>query len=642
MKNKLFSEIAALNKNRANEEFTVEEYLNLCKKDKMAYATAAERMLAAIGEPEIVDTSKDSRLKIIFQGRKIKVYPAFKQFYGIELDIEAIVGFFKHAAQGLEESKQILFLLGDVGSGKSTMADVLKKLMEVYPIYVLAAEDGTISPVNDNPLGLFIEHLSLLKDEYGISSRYLPKTLSPWALKRLNHDYKGDITKFKVIKVYPSYTNQVAIAKTEPLDDNNADIGVLIGKVNMRQLQWFSQNDPDAYNFSGALCKGNRGITEMAEMYKANIKTLNPLLEASQSHTFNGLEQIGAIPFDGIIISHSNKSEWAKFKGDKKNEALLDRIFLVKIHYALRWEEEVKIYQKMLQDSDLADKPIAAKTLEILAKWSVLTRLEEIENSNLNSKLRVYNGENIKNEDNRALPYAVYRDKATQDEGLSGSGVRNAFKLLAAVYNHYTEEVSADPKTLFFLLSQQIVKDQLGDELQKKYLGFIDEWLEPKYVEFLGDQIQTAYIENNHYAQSVFDRYYALASAWVEDSDYPDPLTGVNLDRDKINKELSIIEKAAAIGDPKDFRGEIVHYILKRKAEGVHVRWDSYKKLSEVIQKSVFKNMKDLLPIISFSDKENGEDELAHKKFVDNMVKMGYTVFQVKNLVTYYMEKQHS
>jgi serine protein kinase len=132
------------------DEMSLEEYLDLCRKDSGVYATAAERMLAAIGEPELIDTRLDQRLSRIFSNRLIKRYPAFAEFYGLEDAISQIVAFFRHAAQGLEEKKQILYLLGPVGGGKSSIAERLKQLMERRPIYALKG-----SPVNESPLGLF-------------------------------------------------------------------------------------------------------------------------------------------------------------------------------------------------------------------------------------------------------------------------------------------------------------------------------------------------------------------------------------------------------------------------------------------------------------------------------------------------------
>src|SRR5438270_250144 len=163
-------------------EMSLEEYLELCKREPGAYASAAERMLAGIGEPELVDTRNDQRLSRIFGNRTIRRYPAFREFYGMEEAIEQIVSFFKHAAQGLEEKKQILYLLGPVGGGKSSIAERLKTVMEQIPFYSLKG-----SPVNESPLGLFNndEDAPLLESQYGIPRRYTQRVMSPWAVKRL-------------------------------------------------------------------------------------------------------------------------------------------------------------------------------------------------------------------------------------------------------------------------------------------------------------------------------------------------------------------------------------------------------------------------------------------------------------------------
>ncbi len=214
------------------EEYSIEEFLEICKKDKSAYASAPERLLMAIGEPEIIDTSTDARLSRLFSNRVVARYPAFHDFYGMEDAIEQIVSYLKHAAQGLEECKQVLYLLGPVGGGKSSIAEKLKYLMQQVPIYSIKG-----SPVNDHPLALFDpnEDAELLEKEYGIKPRYLKTVMSPWAAKRLS-EFNGDISQFRVVKRYPSILNQVAIAKTEPGDENNQDISALVGKVDIRQL----------------------------------------------------------------------------------------------------------------------------------------------------------------------------------------------------------------------------------------------------------------------------------------------------------------------------------------------------------------------------------------------------------------------
>jgi serine protein kinase len=245
---------------RREADMSLAEYLEGCRDDPMMYASAPERLLAAIGEPEMVDTSKDARLGRIFMNRTIRVYPAFPEFYGMEETIERIVGFFRHAAQGLEERKQILYLLGPVGGGKSSLSERLKALMEAHPVYVLKAGND-VSPVFESPLGLFDPEAMgpLLEDRYGIPRRRLTRFMSPWCVKRLD-EFGGDISRFRVIRVNPSRLRQIAIAKTEPGDENNQDISSLVGKVDIRKLELHAQNDPDAYSYSGGLNRANQGI----------------------------------------------------------------------------------------------------------------------------------------------------------------------------------------------------------------------------------------------------------------------------------------------------------------------------------------------------------------------------------------------
>ena len=306
----LFKMLAEEQKNLQQESYTIQTYLDMCKSDKLLYASAAERMLLAIGEPELVNTHKDTRLSRIFHNRTIKRYPAFDDFYGMEEAIERIVGYFTHSAQGLEEKKQILYLLGPVGGGKSSLAERLKELIQKFPIYVLADADGNLSPVFESPLNLFNkeQYGAVLEKEYNIPKRYLTDVLSPWAIKRLK-EYGNDKTKFTVVRVFPSKLEQIGVIKTEPGDDNNQDISNLVGKTNIRMLEHFDQNDPDSYSFSGALCRGNQGIMEFVEMFKAPIKMLHPLLTATQEGNYVGTEGISAIPFNGVVLAHSNESE---------------------------------------------------------------------------------------------------------------------------------------------------------------------------------------------------------------------------------------------------------------------------------------------------------------------------------------------
>ncbi|WP_372871834.1 PrkA family serine protein kinase [Shewanella sp.] len=630
---------------KLEEEYSLQEFLEICKQDKSAYATAAERLLLAIGDPELIDTSKNPVLSRIFSNRLISRYPAFKDFFGMEDAIEQIVAYLKHSAQGLEEAKQILYLLGPVGGGKSSLAEKLKALMQKVPIYVLSA-DGVRSPVNDHPFCLFDadEDGKLLQSEYEIPARYLKSIMSPWAVKRL-HDFGGDISRFKVVKVFPSVLDQIAVAKTEPGDENNQDISSLVGKVDIRQLEHFAQNDADAYSYSGALCRANQGLMEFVEMFKAPIKVLHPLLTATQEGNYNGTEGLSALPFGGIILAHSNESEWSSFKNNKNNEAFLDRVYIVKVPYCLRVTEEIQIYKKLIQNSELTQAPCAPGTLETLAQFSVLSRLKVPENSSIYSKMRVYDGESLKDTDPKAKSYQEYRDYAGVDEGMNGLSTRFAFKILSRVFNFDHTEIAANPVHLFYVLEKQIEAEQFPGETAERYLEFLKGYLIPKYVEFIGKEIQTAYLESySEYGQNIFDRYVTYADFWIQDQEYRDPETGQLFDRSALNAELEKIEKPAGISNPKDFRNEIVNFVLRARAnnEGKNPNWTSYEKLRTVIEKKMFSNTEDLLPVISFNAKTSTDDQRKHDDFVNRMMEKGYTKKQVRLLSEWYLRVRKS
>ena len=637
----IFSNYQERYEDTEEEEYSLKEYLEICKKDPTAYATAAERLLLAIGEAEHVDTSRDPRLSRIFSNKIIKRYPEFDDFYGMEECIEQIVSFFKHAAQGLEEKKQILYLLGPVGGGKSSLAEKLKELMEKVPFYSLKG-----SPVQEIPLGLFnpAEDAQILKEEYGIPDRYLGSIMSPWAAKRLK-EFNGDISQFRVIRQRPSILNQIAISKTEPGDENNQDISALVGKVDIRKLEEFRQNDPDAYSFSGGLCHSNQGILEFVEMFKAPIKVLHPLLTASQEANYNGTESIGSIPFDGIVLAHSNEAEWQSFKNNKNNEAFIDRVYIVKVPYCLQVTEEVEIYQKLLRNSSLNDSPCAPDTLTMLAQFTILTRLIDPENSSIYSKMRIYDGENLKDVDPKAKSIQEYRDNAGVDEGMDGLSTRFAFKILSKVFNFDASEVAANPVHLLYVLEKQIEQEQFPGELRDKYMNFLKEFLAPRYIEFIGKEIQTAYLESySQYGQNIFDRYITYADLWIQDQDFRNPETGENLDHGALNDELEKIEKPAGISNPKDFRHEVVNFVLRARASnnGKNPAWNSYEKLRLVIEKNMFSSTEDLLPVISFNPKASTEDQDKHKDFVGRMTDYGYTEKQVRLLSEWYLRVRKS
>lgn len=621
-----------------DEVMSLEEYLNLCKADPTVYASPAARMLKAIGEPTKIDTKNDQRLSKIFGNKVIKIYPAFKEFYGMEETIENIVSYFTHSAQGLEESKQVLYLLGPVGGGKSSLAERLAELIENVPTYVI-----TDSPVFESPLNLFTpkhKYAQQLYDEYGIPESALRTVPSPWALEKLR-EFKGDVTKFKVSKLYPSRLKQQCVARIEPGDENNQDISSLVGELDIRKIEEFQQNHPFAYNFSGGLNRGNNGLVEMVEMFKTPIKMLHPLLTATQDRQYIGTKAIGRIPFDGIIMAHSNESEWQQFKNNKTNEAFLDRVYIVKVPYVMRVDEEVKIYEKLLRNSELAKASRAPGTLELLAQFCVMSRIKEPENSTLFSKMRVYNGENVKNDDPKAKPLQEYRDEAGVDEGMEGLSTRFAFKVLSKTFN-FTDEIAADPIHLMHVLRTDIEQEQFNADKEAALIDVLDGTLVEKYKDFLEKDIRASFLDSfDDLCQNVFETYFYYADAWCSDSEYRDPATGSMFDRDELNAELEKTEKAAGIVSSKDFRSDVTMFVVRYKAghQGAMPKWNEFEKMRQVVEKKVLNSTDEILPVISFSPtRRSDEENRKHKEFIGKMLERGYTEKQTRYLCEWFMK----
>jgi serine protein kinase len=298
-----------------------------------------------------------------------------------------------------------------------------------------------------------------------------------------------------------------------------------------------------------------------------------------------------------------------------------------------------------VRGSSLSKAPCAPGTLKMMSQFAILTRLKDPENSSIFSKMQVYDGESLKDTDPKAKSMQEYRDYAGVDEGMSGVSTRFAFKIISKVFNFDSAEVAANPVHLMYVLEQQIAREQFAPELEQKYIAYIKEMLAPRYAEFIGKEIQTAYLESySEYGQNIFDRYVTYADYWIQDQEYRDTDTGESFDRSALNGELEKIEKPAGIANPKDFRNEIVNFVLRARANngGKNPLWTSYEKLRTVIEKKMFSNTEELLPVISFNAKASADEVKKHEDFVNRMVDKGYTAKQVRLLCEWYLRVRKS
>ena len=629
------------------EVMSLMDYLEEAKVNKEMYLSPAERLLKAIGSDVEINTKEDPVLARLYDNKKIKTYPSINEMYIGQYDVIAnIVGFLRNAARGLEASKQILYLLGPVGGGKSTLADILKRLMEQQPFYALAVvRDGslTISPIHENPLGLFSKDDAELLN---IAPQYLLGRHSPWAHKRLI-DLQGDITKFKVVKLYPDEARHIAIAKTEPGDENNQDISALVGKLDISKAALLGQSDPDCYEFSGSLCRGNRGIMEFMEMFKAPIKMLHPLLGATQEHQYNPTEQFSAIPFEGIILAHSNETEWQAFKNNKTNEAFIDRTHIIKVPYELRKDNVVKIYKKELNRGALKDCSIDPHVLDTAAKLQLAATLYEdsLNEEKMITKIKIYNGENVKDSKPGSKSYQEHRKhRANLEEGMtSHTSLRTMFKILSQTFDIADGEITASTVDLLGLYKQYISGGNFSPEDMKKLGKSYDE-IESEYITELEKSIHNAYMGKfASHGQTMFERYISMAEAWLHNDEYIAE-DGSRYNLDMLNKELERIEKPGDIGiNAKNYRRDATDFVMKYRAnhEGKYPDWRHDKAIADVLEKQLLAQFPQFVPVILDGRTTSNDDMDKLDTFKKNMKEAGFTTDRmIKRVIDFWSRKR--
>ncbi|HEV2170647.1 MAG TPA: hypothetical protein VGR40_06850, partial [Candidatus Binatus sp.] len=339
---------------------TLLEYLELVKADpimtKLAHARIYDLIFSA-GLHPLADTD-DPRTKRLFKDEPLKVFDFFaEEFFGIERTIAQIVRYFHSASLKGEESRQVLYLMGPVGSGKSSLVERIQRgLEQVGMVYAIEG-----CPMNEEPLHLVPRHLR--REFEKMLGVHIEGDLCPVCRYRLKTEFNNRYEEFPISARSFSKRNRVGIGVVPPVDPNNQDTSVLIGSEDISKLDQYSEGDPRVLELNGALNVGNRGIVEFIEVFKNETEYLHAMITATQEKVIPAPGRHGMVYVDTCIVAHSNEAEWQKFKADHTNEAILDRIVVVKVPYNLRLSEEVKIYQKIIKNSDFRAH-VAPHTLE--------------------------------------------------------------------------------------------------------------------------------------------------------------------------------------------------------------------------------------------------------------------------------------
>lgn len=557
------------------------------------------------------------------------------ELFGIEEPIARIVEYFKSAAQRLEVRKRILLLMGPVGGGKSTIVNMLKRGLEEWT----KNEGGAVyaikdCPMHEEPLHLIPHQLrSEIEKHYGI---YIEGDLCPQCRYALDHTYGGRHEDVKVHRVAFSEKERVGIGTFSPSDPKSQDITELTGSIDLSTIGEVGvESDPRAYRFDGELNIANRGLMEFVEMLKVDEKFLYSLLTLSQEQSIK-TGRFAMIYADEVILSHSNENEYIAFAGNRKSEALQDRIILVRVPYNLRVSQEERIYDKLLHQSEaLRNVHLAPNTLRVAAMFAVMTRLEEPKRQNVDivKKMKLYDGEDVegyKSKDVRELKEETVR------EGMDGISPRY-------IINRLSSALVRDGVTCINPIDAlRAIKDGfeqhtgISSEQRERYLNHISQ-ARKEYDELAKIEVQRAFVYSfEEMARTMCNNYLDNVEAFCNKERIKDPITEEEMDPDEqlmrsIEEQIGISENAK-----NTFRQEILIRISSYARKGKQFEYNSHERLKEAIEKKIFADLKDVVKITT-SVKTPDPDQLRRiNEVVDRLVKEhGYCPVCANELLTY-------
>jgi serine protein kinase len=597
------------------------EYLDQVREDPTIAKLAHSRMYALImkfGAQDILETD-DPKVKRLFKDEPVRVYNFFAdEFFGIEKQLSQIVRYLHSASLKGEESRQVLYLMGPVGSGKSSLVERLQRgLEDVGPVYAIEG-----CPMNEEPLHLLPRHLR--REFEKMLGVHIEGDLCPVCRYRLKDEFGARYEEVPIVLRSFSKRARVGIGVVPPVDPNNQDTSVLIGSEDISKLDLYSEGDPRVLELTGALNVGNRGVVEFIEVFKNETEYLHAMITATQEKVIPAPGRHGMVYVDTVIVAHSNEAEWQKFKADHTNEAILDRIVVVKIPYNLRLSEEVKIYQKIIRNSDFRAH-VAPHTLEIASMFAILSRLEPTSKCDLMTKLKLYNGEEVVEKGRtKKIDVRELRDDVKR-EGMSGISTRFIMKALDNALSDNVSGNCINPINVREAVINMVKEGEYSDDTRKQYLEFLQDVLHKEYLELLEKEITKAFVYSyQEQAESLFQNYLDHAESYVNKTKVRDRNTNEELQPDEgflksIEEQIAIIGSAA-----EGFRQEVIAYLWAATRRGAKVSYKSYEPLSEAIEKRLMTSVRDISRIITKARTRDEEQTEKYNAMVSNLIENGY------------------
>jgi len=608
------------------------EYLQRVQDNPDIIKLAHKRLFSVIHEKgnTTVDVD-DEKYRDIFLGDKIRMYDYFsKEFFGMESVINKLMRFLHSAALKGEESRQVLLLMGPVGAGKSALIEYVKRALELAePAYHLEG-----CPIREEPLHLLPRGLrSEFEDLLGV---HIEGDLCPICRHRLIHEFDGKYENFPVTQSSFSQRGRRGVAVVPPMDANSQDVSLLVGTEDISKLDLYPEDDPRVLSLNGAFNVGNRGIVEFVEVFKNEIDFLHTMLTATQEKRVPSPGKNDMIYFDGVILSHCNEAEWNRFKGEHTNEAILDRILKIEVPYVLELDQEIKIYEKMINRSDFKTAHIAPHTIRIASMFSVMSRLKPSNKCDLLTKMKIYNGEaiiekgRVKKVDIRDL-----RDEA-RHEGMDGISTRFIMKSLDNALSDSDKEMIT-PVNVIESLTKQVKEQIIVDEKREKYLEIIQKIIREEYLRILETEIAKAFITAyEEQAQSLFESYLDNAECYTTKQKVKDKITREERDPD-LKFMKSIEEMIGVVGSASDgFRSDVTAYMFAKMRRGEVIDYKAYGPLKEAIEQYLITSVKDISRIVTKSKSRDDNQKKKYNEMIQTLIDdYGYNEHSAEEILTY-------
>lgn len=619
-----FKEFIEIDREKGNTlrfEGSFLDYLEIVKENPEVVILAHKRIHEMINSRgvEELKAEENPRIRKIYGNDLIRKYGFFRdEFYGIDKVIMKLASYFKSAAMKGEEARQVLYLVGPVGAGKSSIVESLKSALEdCEPVYALKG-----CPMHEEPLHLIPKRLRPRFEEMlGVQ---IEGDLCPVCKYRLTHEFKGIYEDFPVERTEFSIRSRKGVGVVPPVDPNNQDTSILTGSVDISKMDLYSEDDPRIFSLNGAFNVGNRGLVEFIEVFKNDVEYLHTIITATQEKSVPSPGKGSMIYFDGVIVAHSNEAEWNKFKSDHTNEAILDRIVKVEVPYCLELDEEVKIYQKILKRSNF-NAHIAPHTIEIAAMFAILSRLTPSAKADAMTKLKIYNGEEIVEKGTtKKIDIGELREEAGQYEGMKGISTRFIIKTIDNALSESGYNC-INPLSIMENIIRSVKELDIAADEKKRYLGFIQDNIRKEYNKILEKEITKAFIHSfREQAESLFNNYIDNAEAYVNKSKIKDVSTGEELNPDEdfmrsIEEQIGVYAASA-----KGFRSDVTSYMFYIVRNGGGLDYTSYEPLKEAIEKKLTASVKDLSRIITRSKVRDKEQAEKYDSMVEEMKENGY------------------